>query len=120
MRGATKYIERYSEFIIISTHTPHAGRDATGPQGPKGDTDFNSHAPCGARLLTYVNSADGTRFQLTRPMRGATATPLFHFCPHSISTHTPHAGRDSDADSDFKYIIGISTHTPHAGRDCVG
>ena len=59
--------------IYISTHTPHAGRDGKTPKKSTLGMNFYSHAPCGARLV-------------------------LSFCFHSrcaISTHTPHAGRDA-------------------------
>ena len=49
-------------------------------------------------------------------MRGATAWRRFHEVRGTISTHTPHAGRDLDHLDRFG-CAGISTHTPHAGRD---
>ncbi len=94
MRGATSVAPALSVFSVISTHTPHAGRD-------------NS-----ARMGAIVLST----FQLTRPMRGATATLHAALTRAVISTHTPHAGRDT-----IRFEGGenaeISTHTPHAGRD---
>ena len=56
--------------------------------------NFYSHAPCGARPDTYGGGE----------------------AAESISTHTPHAGRDQAAITLFMAFI-ISTHTPHAGRD---
>ena len=72
LRGAT------SEFIIIavnvniSTHTPLAGRDQVCLRYVCLVFDFNSHAPCGARLNSTFD--------------GVLKSP--------ISTHTPLAGRD--------------------------
>ena len=56
-------------------------------------------------------------FQLTRLMRGVTTGTAARRSDRSISTHTPHARRDT---SDFKVKQQqpyISTHTPHARRD---
>ena len=101
----------------ISTHTPLAGRDnkmtntalialvfqLTRPLrgatlvGYKTFTDFlnfNSHAPCGARLWKY---ADNDTIM-------------------DISTHTPLAGRDLLLQF-LRIFRPISTHTPLAGRD---
>ena len=150
--------------LIISTHTPHAGRNGTFPMISERLANFNSHAPCGAQpasacphcgcivisthtphagrnciyffILTWIVQ----RFQLTRPMRGATAPrpgamqPPIHFnshapcgaqraaaagdlrSPQSISTHTPHAGRNPRR-AVLCVPASISTHTPHAGRN---
>ena len=38
--------------MVISIHTPHAGRDAVLLSHPPGSPDFNPHAPCGARLVS--------------------------------------------------------------------
>ena len=60
--------------VPISTHTPHAGRDSIVPVCTMTHLNFNSHAPCGARHFTILYIYNRKRFQLTRPMRGATAT----------------------------------------------
>ena len=123
----------------ISTHTPHAGRDefrtlvesldenfySHAPCGARpaqaekelaAKQNFYSHAPCGARRDAKINDTGKERFLLTRPMRGATEHTRIRKQTKTISTHTPHAGRDEDIVvwSKGRYI---STHTPHAGRD---
>ena len=126
--------------INISTHTPHAGRDAIPAQFSCCCCNFYSHAPCGARQAIFPDRIKPVRFLLTRPMRGATTLSLYsprpvpHFYSHApcgarhrqfgieddadeISTHTPHAGRDKITLLDTSHPCSISTHTPHAGRD---
>ena len=49
-------------------------------------------------------------------MRGATCYCVWFRCARQISTHTPHAGRDTLVKDDLQRFW-ISTHTPHAGRD---
>ena len=122
----------------ISTHTPLAGRDASGRCAAARPPHFNSHAPCGARLtvcsaLRLSRTFQLTRplrgatqfdslsryadiFQLTRPLRGATGTKLQTFSANLISTHTPLAGRDQNGRT-VVHHAKISTHTPLAGRD---
>ena len=39
--------------MAISTHTPHAGRDYEAQEIDWGDLNFYSHAPCGARHLLH-------------------------------------------------------------------
>ena len=81
----------------ISTHTPLAGRDLCGGLRSSQQDDFNSHAPCGARQLLLPSLFPSFKFQLTRPLRGATAY-LEEYARHiMISTHTPLAGRDRSA-----------------------
>ena len=89
MTGATSWVDKF-----ISTHTPHAGRDKFAVSLMFGIVDFNSHAPCGARLSAGTIRTANITFQLTRPMRGATAVDAQRFFDFYISTHTPHAGRD--------------------------
>ena len=50
-------------------------------RGTGGDKNFNLRAPCGARPCAYFNRPQPSKFQPTRPLRGATAplslTPFF-------------------------------------------
>ena len=116
MRGATLTQKERKRITEISTHTPHAGRDALrGDVSPRG-VNFNSHAPCGARPCRGLAAGTAITFQLTRPMRGATMMGMLGIFAQMISTHTPHAGRDEIVGY-TPAEIGISTHTPHAGRD---
>ena len=58
-------------------------------------------------------------FQLTRPLRGATALVHVRRVHLHISTHTPLAGRDDNRRQRGLVLKSISTHTPLAGRDDV-
>ena len=81
---------------VISTHTPHARRDVLTRE------DFNRKMKFQlTRLMRGVTSP--TRawkgdeiFQLTRLMRGVTLCEHFNAKLMNISTHTPHARRDSN------------------------
>ena len=140
MRGATRgTLTACRQDGVISTHTPHAGRDVCIQHQSCAQSNFYSHAPCGARPRS----------------------PSAICISSVISTHTPHAGRDlllpearcsgiyfySHAPcgarrkslvrlpGDRKFLLTrpmrgatitiaggekikvISTHTPHAGRD---
>ena len=57
-------------------------------------------------------------FLLTRPMRDVTTVFWVEMAFSTVSTHTPHAGRDCwrEVLADCK---AVSTHTPHAGRDII-
>ena len=72
MRGATQACAQIVSRVVISTHTPHAGRDDS---------------------FTIIDKI-AERFLLTRPMRGATGYGYRIHQRTKISTHTPHAGRD--------------------------
>ena len=101
---------------MISTHTPHAGRDPWKNKLRQHSTYFYSHAPCGARQVSPSTFPSRGEFLLTRPMRGATFMNDPSLSAVSISTHTPHAGRDVIYKR-LRFFKTISTHTPHAGRD---
>ena len=117
MRGATYVLFYPVQHIIISTHTPHAGRDYRLAAGCDCIKNFYSHAPCGARQKSVAGNMNRGRFLLTRPMRGATQFLEVALKKNKISTHTPHAGRDGKPSPCYTKTIEISTHTPHAGRD---
>ena len=100
----------------ISIHAPLAGRDAAGttrkeleqyfnPRAPCGarpsktvniyeDFYFNPRAPCGARLTFGSSTVWISRFQSTRPLRGATQNHCLKHLDVRISIHAPLAGRD--------------------------
>ena len=66
---------------------------------------------------TVALSAVGCcKFQLTRLMRGVTSSNTSTTDSKQISTHTPHARRDSRR-CRKSLTLRISTHTPHARRD---
>ncbi len=124
----------------ISTHTPHAGRDIAQTFHQQIETDFYSHAPCGARqfeqilqkciltISTHTPHAgrdsdlseltiQQITFLLTRPMRGATASVVQFASPFEISTHTPHAGCDCLAgSSSVDDHIDFYSHAPCGAR----
>ena len=138
LRGATLLQMTSLMASCISTHTPLAGRDGVETAIPNYALHFNSHAPCGARRLFSVAPDLKLSFQLTRPLRGATAgklmaMPFLTFqltrplrgatrrrtCRRlrkKISTHTPLAGRNARK-WELTRNPQISTHTPLAGRD---
>ncbi len=116
MRGETVGAPTLFDFIGISIHSPHAGRDfSVGSSGLSG-LYFNPLAPCGARRHadSFISARFG--FQSTRPMRGETMSCRSNQRSFSISIHSPHAGRDSDLES-ATARVQISIHSPHAGRD---
>ena len=116
MRGATQ-LEKSGKFLIfISTHTPHAGRDDTGVRLPTPETDFYSHAPCGARLEFLEWGEKNNEFLLTRPMRGATGHMDEYVQEMMISTHTPHAGRDNTRQAQAFNAADFYSHAPCGAR----
>ena len=105
-----------------------------------GHRNFNPRAPYGARLChtrAYIRTGrisihaphtgrdrpkipiqpPISRFQSTRPIRGATwllrkVSRLF-----DISIHAPHTGRDRRGFAVWSRLLSISIHAPHTGRD---
>ena len=95
MRGATSDILQLRVHVLISTHTPHAGRNRHKPGA------VPPHNP----------------FQLTRPMRGATGPYIVVGCvDRNFNSHAP-CGAQQSLHSFVPYSPDISTHTPHAGRN---
>ena len=102
--------------LNISTHTPHAGRDTTA-RILRISSRISTHTPHAGRDVTAFEIYSLCfKFLLTRPMRGVTFFRTAIMIAGRISTHTPHAGRDVVGQCVVRYLC-ISTHTPHAGRD---
>ena len=95
MRGTTSSPKGEEKCCRISTHVPHAGHDINRSGVSIIRKNFNSRAPCGARLY---------------PLRNL-------WVVLNISTHVPHAGHDRLALGRVILVCGISTHVPHAGHD---
>ena len=78
---------------------------------------FNPRAPRGARPLDNSSCRHRSRFQPTRPARGATRPrPDEEGIRGAVSTHAPREGRDHmGADGHLRYQV--STHAPREGRD---
>ena len=47
MRDVTIFAKYHVPGLSVSTHTPHAGRDATDEEADEYLFGFYSHAPCG-------------------------------------------------------------------------
>ena len=102
--------------LLISPHTPLAGRDPAFGHTVGTHENFYSHAPRGARRDRPGKEQNVLKFLLTRPSRGATLSCDIGGNTYTISTHTPLAGRDYINGMKWE-DIAISTHTPLAGRD---
>ena len=123
----------------ISTHTPLAGRDFNFAWRFR-KWQISTHTPLAGRDFRRIFFYLPARFQLTRPLRGATTKIIVGARKKNISTHTPLAGRDHEAHGGYfaplkfqltrplrgatsrildaaKPLGFISTHTPLAGRD---
>ena len=80
--------------------------------------NFNSHAPCGAQLAAARYDYGRQKFQLTRPMRGATVKCLdSRFAAEVFQLTRPMRGATLILKTLRLSGKTISTHTPHAGRN---
>ena len=73
LRGAT--VDVYHMINILRYFNPRApcGARLATVKCARGKRDFNPRAPCGARPDLCTVSVRSTKFQPTRPLRGATA-----------------------------------------------
>ena len=76
LRGATIFAMCPLPCACISTHAPLAGRDGSTWTTTSCGYYFNPRAPCGARQKPRKCDLHPTIFQPTRPLRGATISPL--------------------------------------------
>ena len=72
MRGATRSKHQRDTMLMISTHTPHAGRDARSIQSRASSRRFLLTRPMRGATGTGRGIRETGEFLLTRPMRGAT------------------------------------------------
>ena len=129
VRGATDLLFRVDRLIRVSIHAPRAGRDPL--RAPLGIRSCVSiHAPRAGRDVFRVSAAlflkvsihapragrdsrrrcrdvFGSRFQSTRPVRGATAVLGLDNTLHFVSIHAPRAGRDGKRSYDFPLLPHI-------------
>ena len=72
MRGVTYDAIANYDRREISTHTPHAGRDAASAGAAAEDWTFQLTRPMRGVTSSPISPAHAKSFQLTRPMRGVT------------------------------------------------
>ena len=144
LRGATAAAWSDAHPDEISIHAPLAGRDVDAfvmfskittyfnPRAPCGARlhgaayiqqhgHFNPRAPCGARRRDRLTVIFRTKFQSTRPLRGATLSffPCMAFFT-VISIHAPLAGRDDISRSTGWTAAGFQSTRPLRGATYVG
>ena len=115
-RGATYTHRRYLIDLIVSIHAPRAGRDCPDHVAKARGTRFNPRAPRGARPEDRFQDIAASKFQSTRPARGATACEMSRRARYRVSIHAPRAGRDGFG-SWSRMPCAVSIHAPRAGRD---
>ncbi len=161
VRGATEFAVRVLAEGMVSIHAPRAGRDRNARAAAAGQQGFNPRAPCGARLTWGPSSTvcrcfnprapcgarhyskvwekPLSKFQSTRPVRGATGRASCNDCsPSSFNPRAPCGARRHGSNKQLrltkfqstrpvrgatpevkaKYMeTPVSIHAPRAGRD---
>ena len=100
----------------ISTHTPLARRDNFPEKYRDYVKNFYSHASCEARRRRKTGGKYEIEFLLTRLLRGATFAAEVSSNNSVISTHTPHAGRDTEWLRRSFHIGDFYSHAPCGAR----
>ena len=117
LRGATPLIKKANSGDIISIHAPLAGCDQAPHPKARRSSDFNPRTPCGVRLCLPSCIDQGSKFQSTHPLRGATDRIKDKARIIIISIHAPLAGCDYAALGLSAEEFVISIHAPLAGCD---
>ena len=110
----------------ISIHAPRAGRDFLRLSRGLSGGNFNPRAPCGARPPSTAFASRLSKFQSTRPVRGATRPGQRDGCGEPISIHAPRAGRDlvcwliSSPRSHFNPRAPCGARLSRSSRNCIG
>ena len=136
-RGATFSVSPSISNLVISTHTPLAGRDLLSREIINGSM-ISTHTPLAGRDQFYRSADTFSHISTHTPLAGRDNRLLITSIRKVISTHTPLAGRDcatrgyalrfchfySHAPRGARPLVkfqiplwAISTHTPLAGRD---
>ena len=141
MWGATTGIVSMGAPSEISIHAPHVGRDIQWERAMRAHLKISIHAPHAGRDNPKTQRFNQiSRFQSTRPVRGATGTRLpprysgryfnprapcgarplhgtsFHKMPRYFNPRAPCGARPMTKEALLQYK-DISIHAPRAGRD---
>ena len=116
MRGATK--DRVVLHLYIQnfySHAPCGARQAAATAAPS-EQDFYSHAPCGARRKRQTGRSRCQDFYSHAPCGARHLDGYYRNCPFPISTHTPHAGRDTKKAKKAQSYKNFYSHAPCGAR----
>ncbi len=92
--GRDTDVDYETEDESVSIHAPRAGRDSGSRIISPDVSRFNPRAPRGARLRRFARGNPLSKFQSTRPARGATWNGIQQRMDEGVSIHAPRAGRD--------------------------
>ena len=119
-RGETVVPEMLLSLLIISIHSPLAGRDPDRDQHTvQQSLYFNPLAPRGARPAEAPTVDRNGQISIHSPLAGRDPAGAYIIDPLGISIHSPLAGRDRNLDPVLRKLL-ISIHSPLAGRDKLG
>jgi len=104
MRGETSDGRCPRQLLLISIHSPHAGRDGAFGSEYACLSYFNPLSPCGERLIPDRRHLLRALFQSTLPVWGETGVDYLRRVLEKISIHSPRVGRDQYyTDSIYRY-----------------
>ena len=96
MRGVTHLLIICLSMVLhFNSHASCEAWPRSGAEARPHHENFNSHASCEAWPTLSEKRKPLSAFQLTRLMRGVTFFQFHDIITSWISTHTPHARRDS-------------------------
>ena len=99
--------------LLISTHTPLAGRDGDRRVNCSGHVRISTHTPLAGRDTHWTALSEAyCKFLLTRPLRDVTLYLISELKSIEISTHTPLAGRDALSIRVMPELFHFYSHAP--------
>ena len=116
MRGATQWQDGGVICVKFQLTRPMRGATARQAIAARMYADFNSHAPCGARPDSTSQSPSGSHFNSHAPCGARRERERRGDADLHFNSHAPCGARLCA----FRYVLHeqvISTHPPHAGRD---
>ena len=116
-RGATCRRRRARATRRVSIHAPRTGRDDAHSNPQLRSGCFNPRAPHGARPPTPMHVISASRFQSTRPARGATsASIIWAMVRPGFNPRAPHGARHPVV-AVSALDLPVSIHAPRTERD---
>ena len=115
LRGATYLSENIEGLLVISTHTPLAGRDSVTTACAAAGA-ISTHTPLAGRDLGARCHMRGSHISTHTPLAGRDGYTSRRVSDGGISTHTPLAGRDREAQDSRRRAMHFYSHAPCGAR----
>jgi len=116
MRGETSDGRCPRQLLLISIHSPHAGRDGAFGSEYACLSYFNPLSPCGERLIPDRRHLLRALFQSTLPVWGETGVDYLRRVLEKISIHSPRVGRDDIGFGDAGELYDFNPLSPCGER----